>query len=148
VINASWGLGEAVVQGFVTPDEYWVKAHRPVAIGFEQRPTPANSEITLKVKRTTLGSKEQQMVRDPETGRGTITQAVPEAEQARLTLSDDRVVELATLGRRVQAFYEDLPQDIEWAFADGQFYLLQARPVTGVEFDWTTPCGPDGSPNC
>ena len=136
VINASWGLGEAVVQGFVTPDEYWVKAHRPVAIGFEQRPTPANSEITLKVKQTTLGSKEQQMVRDPETGRGTITQAVPEAEQARLTLSDDQVVELATLGRRVQAFYEDLPQDIEWAFAGGEFYLLQARPVTGVEFDW------------
>lgn len=136
VINASWGLGEAVVQGFVTPDEYVVKAHRPVAIGFDQRPTPANSQITLKIKQTTVGSKEQRMVRDPGSGYGTVTQPVPESEQTRLTLSEAQAVELAGLGRRVQAFYEDMPQDIEWAFVDGEFYLLQSRPVTGVDFDW------------
>jgi phosphohistidine swiveling domain-containing protein len=136
VINASWGLGEAVVQGFVTPDEYVVKAHRPVAIGFDQRPTPANAAITLRVKRTTTGSKELRMVRDPETGHGTITETVPADQQSRLTLSDAQAVELAELGRRVQAFYEDMPQDIEWALAGGAFFLLQARPITGVDFDW------------
>ena len=136
VINASWGLGEAVVQGLVTPDEYVVKVRRPCAIGFDRRPTPASSEITLNVKHTTVGSKESRMVRDPDSGYGTVIQQVPEAEQIQLTLSEAQVLELAGLGRKVQAFYEEMPQDIEWASADGEFYLLQARPVTGVDFDW------------
>jgi pyruvate,water dikinase len=136
VINSSWGLGEAVVQGLVTPDEYVVKAHRPPAVGFDRRLTPADATITLKVKHATVGSKEQRMMRDPQTGHGTVTEPVPESEQTQPTLSEDQVVELAALGRRVQAFYDDMPQDIEWALAGGEFYLLQSRPITGVDFDW------------
>ena len=136
VINASWGLGEMVVQGSVTPDEYVVKAVRPPAVGFDRRYRPVDGGITLKVKARTVGTKEQRMVRDPSTGQGNVTQEVPAAERSTPTLSDEQAIALADLGRRVQAFYEEMPQDIEWALADGEFFLLQSRPITGVDFDW------------
>lgn len=135
VINASWGLGEAVVQGLVTPDEFVVKAHRPLAIGFDRLSSPAGTP-TLKIKSRTLGTKDQRMVRDPDSGSGTVTQAVSAADQSRFSLSDAQVVALAELGHRVQDYYEGMPQDIEWGMADGSFYLLQARPITGVALDW------------
>jgi pyruvate,water dikinase len=118
VINASWGLGEAVVSGSVTPDEYVV------------------ARDTREVKRRALGSKELRVVRNPETGSGTVEEPVPGNLRDEYTLSDDQAGELAELGRRVTAFYEGLPQDLEWALSDGAFFLLQSRPVTGVEFTW------------
>ncbi len=136
VVNASWGLGEAVVQGFVTPDEYVVKVERPLSIGFVYDVVLADQDITLRLKRANVGTKEQRMVRDPVTGQGSVIEDVPQAEQSVLTLSEAQVLELAELGLRVQDFYEDMPQDIEWAMTGGQFYLLQARPITGVKFDW------------
>jgi pyruvate,water dikinase len=118
VINASWGLGEAVVSGSITPDEYVV------------------GRDTLKVKRRTLGTKELRVVRNRESGSGTVREPVPDGLRGQYTLSDDQAGELAEMGRRVTAYYEGLPQDIEWALADGSFFLLQSRPVTGVEFTW------------
>jgi pyruvate,water dikinase len=118
VINASWGLGEMVVSGSVTPDEYIV------------------GRDTLKVKRRSLGSKELRVVRDRKAGKGTVREPVPTKLQREYTLTDEQASELAEMGRRVTAYYEGLPQDIEWAFAEGSFFLLQSRPVTGVEFTW------------
>ena len=116
--NASWGLGEAVVSGSVTPDEYIV------------------SRDALKVKRQSLGSKELQIVRDRQTGKGTLRESVPDDLQGTYTLSVEQVGALADMGRKITAYYDGLPQDVEWALADGSFYLLQSRPVTGVEFTW------------
>lgn len=118
VVNASWGLGEAIVEGIVTPDEYTV------------------SLTTLRVKEKTLGSKKVRTVIDPSTGTGTITADVPESDQARASLSDSEVADLAELGRRVTEYMGGFPQDIEWGLRDGKFYLLQSRPITGVEFAW------------
>jgi|TARA_Y100000310_G_scaffold345763_1_gene469560 pyruvate,water dikinase len=118
VINASWGLGEALVSGRITPDEYIV------------------GRDSLQVKSSTLGSKELQVVRNPESGSGTIEEPVPIERQSEHTLSDEQAGVLAELGRRVTTYYDGLPQDTEWAMADGTFYLLQSRPVTGVEFTW------------
>lgn len=137
VINASWGLGELIVQGSVTPDEFVVKAVRPLAVGYDQRYHLASgNQPTLRIKSRIIGSKEQRMVRDTTNGHGNLTQEVPESERSISTLSDAQVIELAELGRRVQAYYEQIPQDIEWGMADGKFYLLQARPITGVALDW------------
>ncbi|MFT4562918.1 MAG: phosphoenolpyruvate synthase/pyruvate phosphate dikinase [Gammaproteobacteria bacterium] len=118
VVNSSWGLGESVVSGIVTPDEYVI------------------ARGSLNIKQCRLGSKALRIVRDTASGQGTIQQPVPPLEREKLTLSDRQVTELAHLGQSVAAHFGDLPQDIEWALADDSFYLLQARPVTGVEFSW------------
>lgn len=118
VINASWGLGEAVVSGRVTPDEYVL------------------SRDTLQVKRSTIGSKEVREVRDLKSGVGTIEKSVSAALQSQQTLTEDQASQLSELGRRVADYYGGLPQDTEWALKDGSFFLLQSRPVTGVDFTW------------
>jgi len=118
VINASWGLGEMVVSGSVTPDEYIV------------------GRDTLKVKRRSLGTKELRVVRDRKAGKGTVRQPVPKTLQGKYTLTDEQAVTLAEMGKRVTTYFGGLPQDIEWARRDGAFFLLQSRPVTGVEFNW------------
>ena len=118
VINASWGLGEAVVSGIVTPDEYIV------------------GRDTSRIKDHTLGSKTVQVIRDLKTGTGTLEEPVSESLQGNYTLSDEQAGELAEMGWKVSTFYDGLPQDTEWAMADGTFYLLQSRPVTGVDFTW------------
>ena len=117
VINASWGLGEGVVSGILTPDEY------VLAID------------TLDIRRQAVGEKEVQVVRAPG-GLGTVRSPVPQAMREVLSLSAAKAVALAELGREVMAYYAGLPQDVEWALAEGQIYLLQSRPITGVEFTW------------
>jgi rifampicin phosphotransferase len=118
VINAGYGLGEAIVQGIVTPDEYTVKTG------------------TLTIAARTRGGKALRTVRNPETGTGTVTEDVPEPLRHAYALNDDQIAELAALARRVQSHYGEVPQDIEWAAAGGRIHLLQSRPITGVEFSW------------
>ena len=118
VINSSWGLGEAIVAGITTPDNYVV-----------------NSE-TLKILERTMGSKRIQIVRNPGTNLGTVSQDVPESKQGKFALSEDQILILANLGICIQANYGDVPQDIEWAFSRGEFYVLQSRPITAVDFSW------------
>jgi len=118
VVNASWGLGEAIVGGITTPDLFVFDA------------------ATLKVIERTLGSKAVEVVPDAERGVGTVTAEVPAQRRARFCLADAQLKRLGELGRRVQEFYGGFPQDIEWAVAGERFHLLQARPVTGVEISW------------
>jgi phosphohistidine swiveling domain-containing protein len=125
VINASWGLGEAVVSGMVTPDEYVVRAG------------------DLTIKHRVLGTKLRQIRRDSQAG-GTLTEDVASDKQAEYTLSDSEAAELSRLGLRVQNYYSGIPQDTEWALAKGEFYLLQSRPVTGVTFSWDNETEPYG----
>jgi rifampicin phosphotransferase len=120
VINASYGLGEAIVAGLAVPDQYVVKSE------------------TLRIKTSELGSKLRQVVRDPDAPCGTRTVAVPDAQRDVAALTDAAIVELADLGRRVQSHYEGIPQDIEWAFAGSSLHLLQSRPITGIDFSWDT----------
>lgn len=118
IVNASWGLGEGIVSGIVVPDEY----------ALSQRP--------LRLKRSVIGSKEVQVVRNPETGIGTVTEPVDAAKRDICCMSDAQLLALGDLGLRVMAYHGGLPQDLEWAIADGRPYLLQSRPITGVEFTW------------
>jgi len=118
VVNSSWGLGEAVVGGIVTPDQFTLNVD------------------TLKIIDRTIGTKQTQIVRDPDRGSGTVAVPVPPSDAARPSVTDEQLAQLGRLGRRVQQHYGGWPQDIEWAIADGCLYLLQSRPVTGVEFSW------------
>jgi phosphohistidine swiveling domain-containing protein len=118
VVNANWGLGESVVSGIATPDS-WV----------------LDSGTLAPVERT-LGEKELRIVRDPDAAHGTITYDTPAEDRKRFALTDDQLADLGALGRLVQTTYDELPQDIEWAIADGRLHLLQSRPVTGVDLSW------------
>lgn len=118
VVNASWGLGEGVVSGMLTPDLF------------------ALDRATLQVRSRELGTKEIRIDRDAARGSGIRHEDVPAADRERFCLSDTQLAELGDLGRRVMDFYDGWPQDLEWAFADGQLFLLQSRDVTGVDFSW------------
>lgn len=118
VVNAAWGLGEGVVSGILTPDEFIV------------------DRATHRILQTTIGAKELRVVRNPDTGVGTVHQQVPANDTERASISDGEVTRLAELGSRVMAYYEGIPQDLEWAVAGGELYLLQSRDITGVPFTW------------
>jgi phosphohistidine swiveling domain-containing protein len=109
VVDASPGLGEAVVSGVVNPDHF-VVAGRPPAITSRRL-----GDKRVVVVRRLGGGTEQQ----PRTDQSTTA-----------SLSDDQVLALAALGRRVEAYY-GAPQDTEWAIdGDGVLWLTQARPIT------------------
>jgi len=112
IINASFGLGEAVVGGQVTPDTFVV------------------NRDDLSVKETVLGPKELQIVSDGE--QGIRLEAVSEANRAASSLSDSMLKELSETALRIEALYEGQPQDIEWAYSDGSLHLLQSRPITNL----------------
>src|SRR3989344_2520593 len=125
-INASYGLGENVVQGTVNPDEFHV-FKTTLATG--KRP----------ILKRHLGGKAIKMVYAQEAAVGVATRniAVPEAERQRFSLTDDEVLELARYGVKIEQHYSklaghDRPMDIEWAKdgVDGKLYILQARPET------------------
>lgn len=118
IINASWGLGEGIVSGIVVPDEYGL-AHQP-----------------LTVKRHTIGSKEVQVVRDPVLGSGTVHVEVPPAQRDVRCMSDAQLLALGAVGLQVMRYHGGVPQDLEWAIVAGKVYLLQSRPITGVDFTW------------
>lgn len=103
-IEASWGLGESVVSGKVTPDRFQVE--RETGLVHERQ----------------VGRKHVYVSRAGES-------PVSEDRQSVLCLTDEQLAQLADLGRRVESFYGD-PRDIEWAIAGGQVWLLQARPIT------------------
>jgi pyruvate,water dikinase len=123
VINGAWGLGEAIVQGMATPDE-WVVF----------KPTLATGARPIVSRR--LGSKEVKMVYGLD-GRGTRTREVVEAQRKRFCLSDYDVLELARWACLIEEHYSELagkstPMDIEWAKDGhtGELFILQARPET------------------
>jgi pyruvate,water dikinase len=111
VINASWGLGESVVSGRVTPDH--VVARK------------AGGETTAYI----VGGKELEIC--PDEGGGTATREVEHERASSRCLSEADVRELTQLVREVEQFYGE-PQDIEFAIADEGLKILQARPVTGL----------------
>jgi pyruvate,water dikinase len=110
MIEASWGLGEAVVAGLVIPDSYRIARDGTVV---EQRPG---------LKRVAI--------RGLPTG-GTVEEAVAPELAERLCLDEQRLRQLAGLADRCETVYGP-DRDIEWALADGTVYLLQCRAVTRI----------------
>ncbi|PRY59285.1 phosphoenolpyruvate synthase [Knoellia remsis] len=119
-VTSSYGLGEAVVQGAVNPDEFYV--HKPAL--------RAGRPAILK---RGVGGKATKMVYtdDAEVGRTTEFVDVDEAERGKLSLTDAEVTELAQHALKIEEHY-GRPMDIEWGKdgVDGRLYVLQARPET------------------
>jgi pyruvate, water dikinase len=110
VINASWGLGEAVVSGQVNPDEYIVQ------------------KKSLEIIEKQISKKDRQIISD-KTG-GTKWVSLPPVMQNKSTLTDKDIVRIAKYGIQIENHY-GVSQDIEWAIDDrGKIFILQARPET------------------
>lgn len=114
-VESAWGLGSAVVSGEVTPDRFVV------------------SKITGEVGRRDVAEKARRHRLD-DSGTGVVAEDVPAEERRRPSISDDELVELVELARRVEQHY-GTPQDIEFAIArqappGGGLCVLQSRPET------------------
>ena len=122
VINAAWGLGEAIVGGRVTPDTLTMdKASGRVL----ERDTADKTVMTVRLE------------------SGTEEQPVPEDKRRALVLSDEQVAELTRLGALIENLYK-MPMDIEWTLAENRFAIVQARPITAlpeppVSIEWKRP---------
>lgn len=109
VIDASMGLGEAVVSGQVEPDHYVVDTQQ------------------WRITSIKLGAKALSILPRPDGG----TQTVRQENAERQALPDGQILTLAKLAERVADSFGE-PQDIEWAWANQHLYLLQARPITAL----------------
>jgi len=106
-VEASFGLGEAVVSGLVNPDVYKVR----------------DGEVVAKA----VASKRLAIHASP--AGGTQQQAIEPERQEQPALTDAQVVRLAQLGRQIEAHF-GRPQDIEWCLVDDDFQIVQSRPIT------------------
>ena len=106
-VEASFGLGEALVSGLVNADVYKVR----------------DGEIVAR----SIASKQRAIFASP--GGGTQEQAIEPAQQEQPALTDAQVLRLAELGRRIEAHF-GFPQDIEWCLVDDRFQIVQSRPIT------------------
>ena len=117
LINAAWGLGEAVVSGAVTPDTLTVRKE------------------PFRILQREIAEKQVMTVR---TAEGTEEKPVPEDLKKKPVLSDAQMTELTRLAVKIEQFYR-IPMDVEWALAGGTFAIVQARPITAMPPEWITP---------
>jgi pyruvate,water dikinase len=108
VIEAGFGLGEAIVGGMITPDTYIINKKSFIILDKNI------SEQTMMIVKGKIG---------------TIEKTVPKARQEKQKLTDGQIISLAKICMEIERHYKT-PQDIEWAFEKNKFYITQSRPIT------------------
>ncbi|MCK4320088.1 phosphoenolpyruvate synthase, partial [Candidatus Bathyarchaeota archaeon] len=116
VIESTWGLGESVVSGAITPDNY------------------ITDKNTLEIISKKIAKKTVEYVRDSKTGK-TIHHSVPIERQGQPSLTDEEIVKLTELANRIEKHYDGKPQDIEWVIDrhlpfPENIFIVQSRPET------------------
>jgi len=110
IIEAGYGLGEAVVSGQITPDSYIV------------------DKDDFSILDINISEQKKMMVKKGVAG-GLTWKTLPKNKQEVQVLSGKQIVELAKICAKIEKHYKS-PQDIEWAYANGKFYITQSRPIT------------------
>ncbi|MEE9150355.1 MAG: PEP/pyruvate-binding domain-containing protein, partial [Thermoplasmata archaeon] len=110
VIESTFGLGEGLVAGIVTPDSFIINKQE------------------LKIKNKRIAEKEMMIIPSKD---GTAQTKIPRERRSVSTLSDKKILELAKIGLEIEQHYKT-PQDIEWCLSQDGFHILQSRPVTGI----------------
>ncbi len=128
VIEGNYGLGESVVSGAVTPDDFIVDKN------------------TLEIIEKRIAKKTVQYVRDPNTGK-TVHTEVPAEKQEQPCINDEEIVKLAELGKHIEQHYGK-PQDIEWAIDaelpfPSNIFIVQSRPETVWSLEGVKPEKPE-----
>jgi len=108
VIEASWGLGESVVAGKVTPDTYVVDKKNKQIL-----------DININIQKTQI----------KRVGEKTKEIKVPKSQAGKQCLPNKKILELTKICQKIENHY-GFPQDIEWALEKGKIYIVQSRPIT------------------
>ncbi len=114
LVEAVYGLGEAIVSGEVTPDSYTV------------------DKTSLTIIDKQIAKQEWQIIKNPQPRAGeesNIKVTIAESRQSEQKLADEDIIALAELGKRLEDLYQ-FPQDIEWAKQDERLFIVQTRAVT------------------
>lgn len=111
IVEAVWGLGEMIVQGQATPDHYEVEKHHLTIL---------NKKVSTQPMQLVKKGLENKEVK------------VPENLQNSQKISDEQLMTLATLSKKLEQHYY-FPQDSEWALEKGKLYILQTRPITTID---------------
>jgi len=116
VIEAVYGLGEAIVSGEITPDLYVV------------------DKDSLEIVTKKIANQGSQLIKNPAAGakETNIWAPLPASTQSHQKLADSEIIKLAWVGKQIEDHYR-FPQDIEWAKEDSEIYILQTRPVTTIK---------------
>ena len=112
VVEACFGLGEAIVSGSVNPDSYIIDKN------------------TMEIKSKDIKEQEWAYVRD-ETGK-TVKKTIIEDKRGIKILKDEEIIELAEIAKKLEDHYNK-PQDIEWAIEKDKIYVVQTRPITTIK---------------
>jgi len=126
IVEAGWGLGEAIVGGEVTPDHYVIDG------------------ATLKVVHKQISEQRIRIVRDD--AGGNRREQVPADERSAQKLSDHRLSRLVSLARLIESHYRR-PMDVEWCGDSEGLYIVQARPVTTIPTSTASSAAKDDAAN-
>ncbi|KKT76758.1 MAG: hypothetical protein UW73_C0038G0007 [Microgenomates group bacterium GW2011_GWB1_44_8] len=110
MIEAIYGLGELLVQGMTTPDNYLV------------------DKVSGNIKSKNIARKDKMIIY--QNGKNEEV-SVPEKKKNESTLTNDQIIELTELGVKIESHY-GVPQDIEWGIESDKIYILQSRPITTI----------------
>jgi pyruvate,water dikinase len=110
VIESTFGLGEGLVSGMVTPDSFVI------------------DKKDMRILISNISEKSQMVIAE---GEGVITKAIPIGDRNRVTLSREQITRLSAIGMKIEEHYGS-PQDIEWCILDSEIFILQSRPVTDM----------------
>jgi len=122
VIEAGYGLGEAIVGGKITPDTYVIEKLKSQNSNLKTQKQKLNFKIIDK----NISKQEMMIVKK---GKETKEVKVSKEKQEKQKLTDKQILKLAQLCQKIENYYNS-PQDIEWCLEKGRFYIVQSRPIT------------------
>lgn len=123
LISGTWGCGEGIVSGLCNTDEFTVPL-------FSKEISADDSSADSEIYRI-INDKDRCLIMAPDAGQGTIEVAVDDEKRQRPVLNTEQLLALRDLGKDIAA-QRRFPQDIEWALYQGNFYILQTRPITSL----------------
>ena len=115
VIESSWGLGESIVSGIVSPDRFTLEKKSKEII---------ERKISNKTKGIYASNK------------GSVSSEIKDSIKMTPSLTDEEIIFLSDLGDKIEAYFKS-PQDIEWAVSKDEVFILQSRKITTIEKDQT-----------
>ena len=126
VIEAVWELGESLVSGKVTPDNYVIEKAQNAKLKTQNHNSKLKTKRKIKILDVNVSKQKKMIVRDKNSVKEI---SVPKSKQLKQKLSEKQIKELAKLCLKIEKHYKS-PQDIEWALENGKFFIVQTRPIT------------------